>query len=168
MANKNMLLALEPLFPDIEEKNNWLTGTLLNLYKEAGLQPQLEGSAAENTSNPIFLLMSQGVSTKANLMKIGQFLERIENEPSYLRVSEVKIDKDTGDLGNNRVSMRFNTIFPKQKIGAALFKNYKELVEKRRAQQISLDTLPSAPVAAVSQSSGAEEAPAMEEEVGLE
>lgn len=168
VANKKMLLSLEPLFPDIEEKNNWLTGMLLNLYKEAGLPPQLEGSASENTSNPIFLLMSQGVSTKASLMKIGQFLERIENEPSYLRVSEVKIDKDTGDLGNNRVSVRFNTIFPKQKIGATLFKNYKELVEKQRAQQISLDSLPSAPVAAVSQSSGAEEAPAMEEEVGLE
>ena len=166
VSNKNMLLTLEPLFPDIEAKNNWLTSKLLNLYKEVNLPPQLEGSPSENNSNSIFLLMSQGVSTKADLMKVGKFLERIENEPSYLRVSEVTITKDTSDLGNNKVTMRFNTVFPKQKIGATLFKNYKELIAKQEESQVPLDSIPSAPI--VMNENGGGEAPAADEEVSLE
>lgn len=164
IANKNLLVTLEPRFPDIKQKNNWLTGKLLNLYKEAKLPAQLDGTASENDSSSIFLLMSQGVSTQARYRDIGKFLERIENEPSYLRVSEVSITKEANDLGNNKVSMRFNTIFPKQKIGETLFSNYKELVENQANKGVSLDALPSAPVAATQE----EQEPVAQEEVGLE
>ena len=167
VSNKKLLLALEPLFPDIEEKNNWLTSKLLNLYKDAGLPLQLEGGASESTSNPTFLLMSQGVSSKGSVMQIGKFLEQIENGSSYLRVSEVTITKENADLGNNKFSMRFNTVFPKQKIGATIFKDYKQLVEKQGGEPpVALDSLPSAPVA--TEHSGEEEAAPAEEEVGLE
>lgn len=163
MSNKALLLALEPRFPDISEKNKWLTSKLLDLFKEAELPTQLDGTPAENDSNSIFLLMSQGASTNANYMKLGKFLERIENENSYLRVSEVNLAKDTTDLGNNKISIRFNTIFPKQKIAASLFPNYKELIANQEGSAPSLDKLPNAPIASMD---GDEEAP-MDEEVSF-
>lgn len=170
MKNKQLLLALEPRFPDIAEKNNWLTSKILELYKEASLPPQLDGNTDENATNATFVLMSQGVSTKAGYMQLGKFLERIENEPSYLRVSEVTVTKEPTDLGNNKVTIRFHTIFPKQKIGATLFSNYKELIEKQGGKQVSLDSIPNAPIASVTAEgpSGDDGLAAEGEEVGLE
>lgn len=134
MSNKKLLILLEPRFPNIEEKNQWLTSKLLGLFKDADLPTQLDGSPTENDSNSVYLLMSQGATLKASYMKLGKFLERVENDTDYLRVSEVNMTKEVGDLGNNKIFIRFNTIFPKKKIGATMFKNYKELVAKQQEE----------------------------------
>ena len=137
VANKNLLLALEPLFPDVSEKNSWLTSQVLNLFKEASLPPQLSGKPTEDNSNPTFVVNSVVVSTNATYMTLGKLLERVENKSDFLRVSEVQLTKDTNtqNIGNNKISLRFNTVFPKQKIGRNLFPNYDELVKQQKTEQ---------------------------------
>ena len=57
--------------------------------------------------------------------KLGEFLASIENRPEFIRVSEVALEKesDKNNLGMNKVSMKFNTVFPKEKIAKSLFKD---------------------------------------------
>ncbi len=137
MANKQKLITLEPLFPDVSEKNQWLTSRLLDLFKKAEIGMQLEGSQSENASNATYIVASQSVGAVMNYETLGKFLEQTENLNDFLRVSNVSVTKDTNsqNIGKNKVSLRFNTIFLKQKIGPNIFKNYKELVAQQRKAQ---------------------------------
>ena len=139
LANKRKLIALEPLFPDAAGKGQWLTSRLLDLFKEAGIGMQLDGNQTENAGNSTYVVSSQSVSTTMEYEKLGKFLEEIENLNDFLRVSEVSITKDTNsqNLGQNRISLRFNTLFLKQKVGPKIFKDYNELVaqQQKKAQE---------------------------------
>ncbi|MBO4675744.1 MAG: hypothetical protein J5601_06665, partial [Elusimicrobiaceae bacterium] len=139
LVNKQKLIALEPLFPDVSEKNQWLTGRLLDSFKKAEIGMQLEGNQTENASNASYVVASQSVGAVMNYETLGKFLEQTENLDDFLRVSSVSVTKDTNsqNIGKNKVSLRFNTIFLKQKIGRKIFKNFDELVaqQQKRAQE---------------------------------
>ena len=42
-ANKEKLISLEPRFPNISDKNEWLLSQILGIFKAADLTPQMEG-----------------------------------------------------------------------------------------------------------------------------
>lgn len=134
LANKQKLITLEPLFPDATGKGQWLTVRLLDLFKAENVAMQLDGNQNENTSNPTYVVASQSVSTTMGYEQLGKFLEHVENLNDLLRVSEVTLTKDTNsqNLGKNKLSMRFNTLFLKQKVGRNIFKNYDELVAQQQ------------------------------------
>ena len=121
----------------MDKKNEWLISQILDLFQESKIQPQLEGAQSEDASNATYIAVGQNVGTSMGYMQLGKFLERVENDPNYLRISEVSITKDTDPnaIGNNKVSLRFNTIFPKEKIGAKLFKDYEKQIEQMRQKQ---------------------------------
>lgn len=134
LTNKERLFSLEPRFPDVDKKNEWLISQILDLFQAANVQPQLEGTQSEDASNATYVVAGQNVGAAMGYMQLGKFLERIENDPNYIRISEVSITKDTDPnaIGNNKIGLRFNTIFPKEKIGAKLFKDYEQQIEERR------------------------------------
>ena len=137
LANKDKLLTLEPRFPDIDIKNQWLQGTILDIFKEIRMTPQLEGTQGEDSSNTTYVAAGQNVSMSMGFMPLAHFIEKIENSPDYLRISEVSVAKNTDPnaIGDNKVTLRFNTIFPKEKIGSTLFSDYSELVQEKRSKQ---------------------------------
>ena len=57
-ANKTKLMSLEPRFPDVESKNEWLLSQVLGIFKEAKVTPQMEGTQTEDDSNASFLAAS--------------------------------------------------------------------------------------------------------------
>ena len=135
LRNKSTLLDLEPLFPDSSQKNEWLVGQVLEIFKGANLSPNVLGQQSEDTSNPTYVAARLDVGTHAEFNRFADFLASIENRDEFLKVSGFTLRKDTNAnaLGNNQISMSFNTIFPKEKIGSRMFKDYKEQMEKRQA-----------------------------------
>ncbi len=135
IANKNKLLTLEPRFPDISIKNEWLLSKILGIFKEQEITPQIDGSQTEDNNNPTFVAVGQTVGMNMEFMPLAHFVEKIENEQDYLRISEVSITKNTDPnaIGDNKVTLRFNTIFPKEKIGAKMFSDYSQLVQEKRS-----------------------------------
>ncbi|MBO7191030.1 MAG: hypothetical protein J6V32_02885 [Elusimicrobiaceae bacterium] len=125
LSNKEKLLELEPLFPDISSKTEWLLSQILGIYQSAGLAPEVSGSQTENTSNPAYVATSLQVKSAMEFDKLGEFLASIENRPEFVRVSEITLEKDMDKnrLGMNKVSMKFNTVFPKEKISKTLFRD---------------------------------------------
>lgn len=136
MTNKDLLFELEPHFPDISGKNGWLVSQILGIFKEANLTPQVEGSQSEDASNPTYVSASLKVNSEMDFTRFANFLADIENSDEYLKVSDFSITKDTDPerLGNNKISMKFNTIFPKEKIAQTMFKDYAQIVAKKRAE----------------------------------
>ena len=133
LRNKDTLLGLEVLFPDISSKNEWLVGQVLEIFKEANLPLNVPGKPTEDTSNPTYMASRLDVNTNAGFERFANFLASIENRKEFLKVSSFTLKKDTNAsaLGNNQITMSFNTIFPKEKIGQRMFKDYKEQMKKR-------------------------------------
>ncbi len=133
LNNKDVLLDLEPRFPDISTKNEWLVGKVLEVFKAGQLAPQVNGQQTEDASNPTYIAAGLDVNTNSEFNKFAEFLADIENQNAFLKVSGFTIKKDTNpsNLGNNQISMRFNTIFPKEKIASRMFKDYNEQIQKR-------------------------------------
>ena len=136
LSNKDHLLRLEPLFPDIEKKSDWMPSTLMALFGDHDLSPKLDGNFSENAQKT-YTVVSQNLSWQQSYENLGKMMADMENGDAFLRVSEVSISKLTGkeELGSNTVSVKFNTVFPKVKYASKLFKDYKQQMEKIQAQQ---------------------------------
>lgn len=136
MTNKELLFELEPRFPDISDKNGWLTSQILGAFKEAQLTPKIDATQTEDASNPTYEAVSLQVGSEMEFTRFAHFLADIENRDAYLKVSSFSITKDTdpAQLGNNKISMKFNTIFPKEKIAKKLFKDYDKIMAQKRAE----------------------------------
>jgi hypothetical protein len=137
LASKKKLISLEPRFPDVDQKNEWLLSHIIGIYKEAGLTPQMEGAQQEDEGNSSYLAASQKVLSTMSYIQLGKFLELIENARDYLRISDVEVIKngDPNAIGENKITLIFHTIFPKEKVGATLFSNYAELVAEQQKKE---------------------------------
>ena len=140
LSNKDHLLRLEPLFPDMEKKSDWMPSTLMTLFGNHDLSPKLDGNFAENAQS-MYTVVSQNISWNQSYEALGKMLADMENGDAFLRVSEVSISKLMGkeELGQNAVTVKFNTVFPKVKYAPKLFKDYKQQMEKIQAQQAAVE-----------------------------
>ncbi len=136
-SNKRQLISLEPRFPDISGKNEYLVTRILELFQAENLTPQVDASQGEDSSNATYVATSLGVNTEMDFNRFAEFLARVENRKDFLKVSEVSINKDTAadKLGNNKIYLKFNTIFPKEKIAKSMFKDYDKLVKEMQGNK---------------------------------
>lgn len=136
LVNKDHLLHLEPLFPNKEQKSDWMPSVLMALFGKHDLAPKLDGNFAEN-AQPMYTVVSQSISWQQSYKKLGKMLADLENGDAFVRISEVSISKLTGKevLGDNAITVKFNTIFPKEKYAPKLFKDYARQMEKINAQK---------------------------------
>ncbi len=137
-ANKKKLISLEPRFPDVSAKNEWLLSQILGIFKAANITPQMEGTQTEDTSNSSYVVAALRVNADMSFPQFGEFLAGVENKKEFVKISEFSLAKATepDKLGQNKVSIRFNTIFPKEKIAKSLFKDYDKIMkEMKEAEQ---------------------------------
>lgn len=132
LTNKKKLLELEPRFPDLETKNDWLLRQVVAIFKDSTIQPSIGSSQSENTSNNGYTVVSLPVSIEASYNDFGKLLASIENKDEMLRVSEFFIDKQENSLGFNNIKMQINTIFPKEKIAKTMFKEEAKKAEGKK------------------------------------
>lgn len=123
LANKKKLLELEPLFPDISAKNDWLLRQVVAVFKTTKLTPKITSAQSEDTSNSGYVVASIPVDLAVSYKEFGRFLAGMENLKELLRISEFTIVKQTEPIGQNTVRIKINTVFPKEKIAKTMFKD---------------------------------------------
>lgn len=123
LANKKKLLELEPRFPDISTKNEWLLRQLVAVFREASLRSNIGSNQTENTTNSGYTVVQIPVDLTLSYGGLGKFLADIENREEYLRVTEFSIEKKSEQLGQNTVRLKIETVFPKEKISDSMFKD---------------------------------------------
>lgn len=131
LANKERLLRLEPLFPDQSQKNEWLLKALMDVFAAHQIKADINGNANEQ-AEPSYTAVSQDVSFQGEFNKLGEFLADVENGDDFLRISQLTINKinDPAMLGQNKIDVRFSTLFPKEKYAKRLFKDYDKQMAK--------------------------------------
>ena len=134
LSNKKKLLELEPRFPDLETKNDWLLRQVVAIFKDSTIQPSIGSSQSENTSNNGYTVVSLPVSFETSYHDFGKLLASIENRDEMLRVSEFSIDKQENEnsLGSNDIKIQISTIFPKEKIAKTMFKEEAKKAEGKK------------------------------------
>ncbi len=134
--NKQHLLRLEPLFPDIGQKQEWMLVRLSDIFEKHKIPVNIDGNITENSQGS-YLVASQSVTFADTFQRIGEFLADLENGDDFLRISSVVITKQTDQehLGTNAVSLQFNTAFPNTKYAATLFKDYNQQMERIKLEQ---------------------------------
>ncbi len=132
LNNKQHLLRLEVLFPDLSQKDEWMAQRLMNIFREHQTPVSIEENMPEDSSSPIYTSVSRGVSFQQNFNSVGRLTEDIENGSDFLRITSLNLTKltDTDSLGDNTVTMTFSTVFPKTKYAPALFKDYEAQMAK--------------------------------------
>ncbi|MBR4682324.1 MAG: hypothetical protein IKP06_03360 [Elusimicrobiaceae bacterium] len=138
-ANKKKLVDLEPRFPDVESKDDWLLMQILSIFKEVGVTPEVSSSQAEDSSNAAYLVTSLPVSVSMEFNQFADLLASIESRDEFLAISSLGIEKesDMARLGTSKISLKFNTAFPKEKIAKKLFKDYDKLVSPDKVKATS-------------------------------
>ena len=125
LENKDRLLRLEPLFPDMAKKNDWLLRQIMDTFEAHQIKPNIDGNVVEKAGDT-YTVVTQPVTFQQSYNELGQFLADIENGDPFLRISNMTITKltDAASLGKNTVNLRFNTLFPKDKYAPRLFRDY--------------------------------------------
>lgn len=141
LANKDLLLHLEPLFPDLSKKNEWLVQTLMKAFSDHLIQADINGNTVEK-SEENYTALSQDVTFKLSFADLGKFLADLENGDDFLRISNVTLSKltDPALLGSNSINLKINTLFPKEKFAKRIFKDYDAQMKK-----IAAENAPAAP-----------------------
>ena len=136
LINKDRLMHLEPLFPDVSEKDEWLLKRLIEIRDTYRVNPDLNGNVTM-TDNPSYTVASQTISLQQKFSDFGNMVAGIENGDPFLRISEFSITKLTApeSLGENTISFKINTVFPQDKFGPRLFKDYAQQMEKIQAER---------------------------------
>ncbi len=122
LSEKAKLLDLEPRFPDVSEKNEWLLRQIMEVFRTSSITPSLDSEQSEDSSNSGYTVVRLPVSFVSSYGDFGRLMANIENKKEYLRISEFTLKKKADSLGNNDITIRMNTIFPREKIAAKMFK----------------------------------------------
>ena len=125
LANKKKLIELEPRFPNAEEKNQWLLNQIVSVFKDVNLtykpSPQNEDNSVAD-----YTIVNIPVAVTGSYADLGHLLAAIESRDEFMRVSEFSLLKGKNNLeniGENEITLKINTVFPKEKLAKKLFKD---------------------------------------------
>ena len=129
-ASKRKLISLEPRFPDFSKKDGWLQTQVLNIFQKVEVTPEIAGAQTENAENPSYVTVSLPATVSMEFNQFADLLASLENQDDFIKISSILLEKepDLSRLGLNKISLMFNTVFPKEKIGKKLFSDYDALV----------------------------------------
>jgi len=136
-TNKKLLMSLEPRFPNVEGKNEWLLGQIIDIFKKAELSPDITGMQTEDAANPTYITASLPVNSVMEFEQFANLIASVENREEFVKISGFSLEKDTDPtrVKSNKVTLTFNTVFPKEKIAKKLFKDYDRLMEAIRPKK---------------------------------
>ena len=140
LANKKKLLELEPRFPDLNAKNDWLLRQVIAVFRDAHLSPKISSTQSENSSNSGYTVASLPVELRLSYKDFGRLLAEIESQDEYLRVSEFSLSKEREPIGQNNIKLKINTVFPKEKIAASMFKEAAGTKDTKKKNSSKKDT----------------------------
>mgnify|MGYP001777697999 CR=1 FL=1 len=123
LASKQKLLDLEPRFPDLSEKNDWLLRQTVAVFRDSNITPKMGSAQAEDTTNSAYTVAALPITAMSSFSEFGHLLANIENREDYLRITEFTLKKSTEDLGQNEITLRLSTVFPQEKIASKMFKD---------------------------------------------
>ncbi len=116
LKNKSKYTKLIEQLPPNSQKSLWHPSQIISIKEKLGLS----GGALTNgnevqTTDGVFTISSIPIKGELTYEQIGRLLEAIENNPSFMRISNLKISRKPGELEKLLVTFNTNTVFVQDK-----------------------------------------------------
>jgi len=116
LRNKSKYVKLIEELPPNKEKAFWHPSQIISIREKVGLPADALVNENEVQSNDgVFTISTIPIKGELTFDQIGRVLEAIENNPSFMRISDLKISRKQGELEKLSVSFNTNTIFIQDK-----------------------------------------------------
>lgn len=116
LKNKSKYSKLIEELPPNTEKAFWHPSQIISIREQVGLSEKdlLNGNEAQKTEG-VFTISTIPIKGELTFDQIGRVIEAIENNPSFMRVSDLKISRKQGELEKLSVTFNTNTLFIQDK-----------------------------------------------------
>ena len=116
LKNKSEYSRLIEELPPNTQKALWHPSQIISIKEQLKLPANalLNGNETQTTEG-VFTISSIPIKGELTFEQIGRLLEAIENNPVFMRVSNLKITRKPGELEKLSVSFNSNTVFVQDK-----------------------------------------------------
>ena len=104
---QNLLAQLPPA----NQKNEWILLQLEAIVNSRGLKNDVKYEKGGNTSYGILEISTAVITGQLNYKQIGLLVESIENNPQFLRISKLSLDRQDNALGKIKIRIEVYTAF---------------------------------------------------------
>lgn len=113
---KSKYVKLIEELPPNTQKAFWHAAQIISIREKLKLPEGalLNGNEAQTTEG-VFTISSIPIKGELTFDQIGRVLEAVENNPSFMRISDLKISRKPGELEKLDVSFNVNTVFIQDK-----------------------------------------------------
>ena len=116
LRNKSKYTKLVEELPSNTQKSFWHASQIISIREQLKLpEGALLNGNEKQTKDGVFTLSTIPIKGTMTFDQIGRVLETIENYPSFMRISDLKINRKQGELEKLDVSFNSNTIFIQDK-----------------------------------------------------
>ena len=111
LKNKTRYIKLIEELPPNDKKELWHQTQLISIIDQVKLKGSVTYENETKNVDGVFTMSTIPMKGEITFEQLGQLLEAIENYPSFLRISNLKINRKQGELEKLSVSFNSNTIF---------------------------------------------------------
>lgn len=116
LRNKSKYTKLIEELPPNSQKSLWHPSQIISIKEKLGFNGGAlsNGNEVQNTEG-VFTISTIPIKGELTYEQIGRLLEAIENNPSFIRISNLKINRKPGELEKLIVTFNTNTVFVQDK-----------------------------------------------------
>lgn len=116
LRNKSKYLKLAEELPPNTQKSFWHPSQIISIREQLGLPEGalLNGNEVQTTEG-VFTISTIPIKGELTFEQVGRVLEAIENNPGFMRISDLKISRKQGELEKLAVNFNTNTVFVQDK-----------------------------------------------------
>ncbi len=117
LKSKAKYLKLTEELPSNTQKSFWHQSQIISIMEKVGLPKDIwsKGNEAQS-SEGVFTISTIPIKGELTFDQVGRVVEAIENNPTFLRVSDLRISRKQGDATEKlNVSFNTNTVFIQDK-----------------------------------------------------
>ncbi len=116
LRNKSKYGKLIEELPSNKQKALWHASQIISIKEQLKLPADAMSNGNEvQTTDGVFTLSTIPIRGEMTFEQIGRVIEAIENYPSFMRVSDLRISRKQGELEKLEVTFNTNTIFVQDK-----------------------------------------------------
>lgn len=116
LRNRSKYVKLIEELPSNEQKDVWHRTQIVTIREQASLDERaLVNGNETKVVDGVFTISTVPITAELTYEQLGKVVEIIENYPSFLRISDLKVARKPGELEKLSVTFNTNTIFVQDK-----------------------------------------------------
>ena len=111
LKNKAKYTKLIEELPPNTEKELWHQTQLISIIDKLELNDNVNYGNENKSTEGVFTISTIPIKGEVTFEQLGKLLEAIENYPSFLRISDLKVIRKQGELDKLSIAFNSNTVY---------------------------------------------------------